>query len=88
MTNPEHETIIHFDYESKMVGIYTTREGVKSGIKRRLGEDILNDCEVIRDTKQSWEIEIPFKYCRTPQLICKLINPDEKTPMPEGIFTA
>lgn len=87
MTTGEHETTINFDYENNMVSIYTTREGVRNGILKRLGDKAMKKVE-FTDKYQQWQFEIPMNMCRSAQLVTKLINPDEKTPMPEGVFNA
>jgi hypothetical protein len=87
MTSEEHETLLNFDYAGDVLRVYTTREGVFNGIKRRLGETALLECSVT-ERRSAWEMVIPMKFCRNPSLICKILNPDEKTEMPEGIFNA
>jgi hypothetical protein len=85
MTNEEHETVLNFDYAENVLKVFTTREGVYNGIKRRLGETALLECS-LTEKRQSWSMIIPLKFCRNPALICKILNPDEKTEMPEGVF--
>ena len=78
MTLEEHETQISFDYSQRVVRVYTTREGVKNGILKRLGEqpDV-----TVEDGDGYWSLILPMSACRAPQLIAKLLNPDEKTQM-------
>jgi hypothetical protein len=85
MTNEEHETVLNFDYAEQVLKVFTTREGVFNGFKRRLGEAALMECS-LTEKRQSWSMVIPLKFCRNPAMISKLINPDEKTEMPEGGF--
>jgi hypothetical protein len=87
MTNEEHETVINFDYAENAVKVFTTREGVYNGFKRRLGDEALLECTV-EEKRQSWSLIIPMKFCRAPALICKVVNPDQKSEMPEGIFNS
>ena len=81
MQAEEHETHIWFDYASNTVKVYTTREGVRNGILRRLGpqEGIAEEST----GRGRWSITIPMDLCRSPELICKLLNEEEKTPMSE-----
>ncbi|MEL6224922.1 MAG: hypothetical protein AAFR31_20000 [Cyanobacteria bacterium J06627_8] len=77
----EHETTINFDYEERVVRIYTTREGVYNGVIRRLGKEV--DYQP-SGTVNAWSFVIPMAACRTPEFICKLLNPDEKKAMTEA----
>lgn len=79
MTLEEHETQISFDYAGQVVRIYTTREGVKNGILKRLGVQE----GVTTEGNGPWTLQVPMTMCRGPQLIVKLLNPSEKTPMSE-----
>ena len=77
----EHETTINFDYEHDLVRVYTTRVGVVNGIRKRLGN------EVDYDSKQmghGYSLTLPMTACRSPEFICKLLNPDEKKAMTEA----
>lgn len=79
MSIEEHETQISFDYAEQIVRIYTTREGVKNGVLRRLGDQESVTCF----GNGPWNLTVPMSMCRGPQLIVKLLNPEEKTPMTE-----
>lgn len=76
------ETTITYDYQIKQVRIFTDREGVKNGILRRLGDIEGLRCE--QCGKSSWRMWIPMDVCRSPEMICRLLNPDERTPMTEA----
>ena len=78
----EHETTINFEYDQRVVRIYTTREGCANGIIRRLGD--ASEFKQERLNSFSWSFTIPMGDCRSPELIVKLLNPDEKTPMSEA----
>jgi hypothetical protein len=91
------ETSIIYDYDINQVRVFTDREGVKNGILRRLGDVeglkitphffVKRDKEtkeVVERRESSWMITIPMEVCRGAEMICKLINPDEKTVMTEA----
>ena len=80
MSIEEHETTVTWDYKDQVVRIYTTREGVKNGFLKRLGQDKSPEVK----GSGPWSFVVPFADCRAPQLIAKLLNPDERTPMSEG----
>jgi len=73
------ETSITYDYEIKQVRVFTDREGVKNGILRRLGDVEGLSCEQVG--RRSWQLCIPMSACRGAEMITRLINPDERTPM-------
>jgi hypothetical protein len=74
------ETSIVYDYEISEVRIFTDREGVKNGILRRLGQSI----DGLRVTGENpWFISIPMKHCRGAEMLCRLLNDDERSPMSE-----
>ncbi len=77
MKAEEHETNINWDYFERVIRVYTTREGVKTQILRRLGAEHAPEVK----GNGPWTMTIPFSVCRAPQLIAKLLNPDERTPM-------
>ena len=73
----EHETILTWDYQDQVIRLYTTREGVKNGILKRLGPDAAPKVQ----GNGPWAFVVPFEHCRAPQLIAKLLNPEERVPM-------
>jgi|GEM_PF-1163463 len=74
----EQETTITYDYADSVVRIYTTREGVKNGIVRRLGEQ---EGLKVTASSSSWSIVVPMALCRSGDMIVKLLNPEERQPM-------
>lgn len=80
MTNEEHETTISYDYADRVVRVYTTREGVRNQILKRLGDQ---EGVSFVETLRSWSFTIPMQYCRSADMVVKLLNEDEKQPMSE-----
>jgi hypothetical protein len=68
----ESETIINYDYASKVVHIFTTYRGVYKNIVKRIGE--VNIPYHGGDLESGWSIKAPMKYFREPFCISKVIK--------------
>lgn len=72
MIPAEQETTISYDYDRKVVRIYTTREGVFNNIKKRLGSSWMEEMSAKRD--HGWYLIIPVNLCRQAYAITKCIG--------------
>jgi hypothetical protein len=78
-----HETNITFDYEIRQIRVFTTREGCYNGFVRRLGAEHV---DLKEKSRNSWRFNVSMDVCRGPEMIAKLINPEQKQPMPQSLI--
>lgn len=78
-----HETNITFDYEIRQIRVFTTREGCYNGFVRRLGAEHV---DLKEKSHNAWRFNVSMDVCRGPEMVAKLINPEQKQTMsPETI---
>jgi hypothetical protein len=74
----DQETTFVFDYEGGKLRVFSTRASVPQGLRKRLGEELWEQCEYKSTSATSHFVTIPLALCRHPSLIVGLKNPDLK----------
>jgi hypothetical protein len=81
----DHETTVSYDYEEHVVRLFTTREAVITGLKKRLGAELFASCTYRSTGPYSHYLTLPMNLCRAPQMLVSMKNPELKGTFPTAL---